>query len=130
MMAWWKIAIIWLFVAGAAAAQSTPGVPFELVRKQVKKDDHTLSEMQRGLFSEGFEMASFEPCDLEERWWLQSFGGDADPFWAEIRRLREVFIADNNIHSTGYVSPLFYVEARGTLSVSYTHLTLPTIYSV
>ena len=123
-MRWLNIATVWLFVAGSILVQSTSGVQaFEITSlSDVEgKADRAVEKppsdnVQRGLFSEGFEMASFEPCGQQERWWLQSFGGEEDPFWAEVWRLRDVYIAENNIKSAGYVSPVYYVEGRGTLS--------------
>ena len=112
MLQWLNRASLWLFIAGSVFMQSTHDV-----RASDNVDGSVVDRrIQRGLFSEGFEMSAFEPCGSEERWWLQTAGPENETFWAEVKRFRDEYVLENNIKSDGNVSPVFYIEGKGSVS--------------
>lgn len=62
-----------------------------------------------------FEMSLFEPCDSDERWWLDAPGEINEPFWNRYLELRVEYERRSG-EPLDSASPVFYLEAKGQVS--------------
>ena len=98
-----------IIIVGAALAGCASGGPAATA-------EGGMDGVYEGLFSEGFEVSMFEPCDANERWWLTGFDTSLRSFLERKEELRRDYIEANEIVSAGYVAPLFYLRLKGGVS--------------
>ncbi len=78
--------------------------------------DITISgEPHSGIFISIFETSLFEPCDSDERWWLEVRDGVNELFWKKVDVLRAEHeqLTDGPLN---FGSPPMYLIAKGEVS--------------
>ncbi|GEM_PF-3053502 len=96
-----------MFSALLAIAVLWPAPP--PVDEALSRKEHT------GVFITLFETSLFEPCDSNERWWLEARDGVNEQFWERVEELRA-----EREQQTGeplnLASPPMYLTAKGDVS--------------
>ena len=78
-------------------------------------DEALSGETHEGVFIDLFETSLFEPCDSDERWWLEIRGDINAVFWARIKELRAAHEAQTG-EPLGDASPPYFLTAKGKVS--------------
>ncbi len=68
-----------------------------------------------GVYVSLFETSLFEPCESDQRWWLEAPGAVNRPFWQWMEELR-IEHENQSGEALGSASPVYFLTAKGRVS--------------